>query len=239
MDRAIYPDKRYDAYRQELHVKKVKSMKATVDNKSPPTYSHLESRRKQIELEKQRLAKIAHENAKLTRALVEISTKPSKYSTQPEPVKKSLNREFRQREAERIQAENLAMIKRMIDKPPAFGSTNWEEERAKQIKYLKNCCEFPVLDHHVKGNKVKKGGAKDARAASAKLNDLSLTESSWPSSTKRRSPSPKTTLTKKESEKKKAEEKKEDSEDEEEEEEEEEDDGSGSVALSDSDEEDD
>jgi len=193
MDRAIYPDKRYDAYRQELHVQKVKTMKPSVDISPPPTYSHLESRRKQIELEKQRLAKIAHENAKLTRALVEISTKPSKFPTQQEPQKKSLNREYRQREAERIQAENLAMIKRMIDKPPAFGTTNWEDERAKQLKYLQNCCEFPVLDHHQKiGAKVKKRGDTAAAQATQKLTDLSLNESSWPSATKKRvSPSPK------------------------------------------------
>lgn len=193
MHRAIYPDERYDAYRQKLHVEKVKNMKANIDNSSPPTYSHLESRRKQIELEKQRLAKIAHENAKLTRALVEISTKPSKYSTNPEPKKKSLNREFRQREAERIQAENLAMIKRMIDKPPGFGTTDWETEREKQIKYLKNRCEFPVLKHHYTVGKPARRAqsAGDVGDASVKLNDLSLNESSWPSSTKKRqSPAP-------------------------------------------------
>jgi len=226
MDRAIYPDKRYDAYRQELHVNKVRNIKPTVDNSSPPTYSHLESRRKQIELEKQRLAKIAHENAKLTRALVEISTKPSKFQTESEPQKKSLNREFRQREAERIQAENLAMIKRMIDKPPAFGTTNWEEERAKQIKYLQNCSEFGVLDHHLTvGSKVKKDRGSDSKKASVKLNDLSLNESSWPSATKKRSPSPKG---------KKPEGSKAAAADDDDDEDEDSKDDSGSVALSDS-----
>jgi len=194
MYRAYYADKRYQAQCQDLHVNKVKNIKANVDNSPPPTYSHLESRRKQIELEKQRLAKIAHENAKLTRALVEISTKPTKFPTEVEPQKKSLNREFRQREAERIQAENLAMIKRMIDKPPAFGSTNWEAEREKQLKYLNNCAEFEVLPHHVKIGKVKREDAGDsAEKATLRLNDLSLNESSWPSSTKKRlSPKPKT-----------------------------------------------
>eukprot|EP01116_Phalansterium_solitarium_P013012 TRINITY_DN2983_c0_g2_i2.p1 TRINITY_DN2983_c0_g2~~TRINITY_DN2983_c0_g2_i2.p1 ORF type:complete len:233 (+),score=29.28 TRINITY_DN2983_c0_g2_i2:146-844(+) len=232
MHRAIYPDKRYDAYRQDLHVEKVKNMTANIDNSPPPTYSHLESRRKQIELEKQRLAKIAHENAKLTRALVEISTKPSKFQTASEPQKKSLNRGLRQREAERIQAENLAMIKRMIDKPPAFGASNWEAEREKQLKYLANCCEFPVLAHHKKAGKVKK--TKDGDAA-VKLGELSLSESPWPSSTKKRA-SPATK--KKPASAKKAEEPVLSDSDDDDDDDEKESDGSGSVALSDSEEDD-
>lgn len=44
----------------------------------------------------------------------------------------------------------------MMANPPSYGRIQWEKEREKQLQYLKNACEFPVLDHHTKVGAPKK-----------------------------------------------------------------------------------
>ncbi len=50
-DRTVHVDKRYDGYRQEVHLKKVQSMRPAINNAEPKSYSHLTSQRKRIQNE--------------------------------------------------------------------------------------------------------------------------------------------------------------------------------------------
>lgn len=151
MDRGHIRDKRYEAYSQELHLKKVAEMKPAIDNKSPPTFPHLDNRSKSRQMESERLSAIEKENTRLVKKMGEIKGKPSTLDNHNDnKYKKSMNAGARQREQEKIEAENQAIVKRMQTNPPSYSKTKWDEERDKQLKYLKNKCEFPVLDHHIK-----------------------------------------------------------------------------------------
>ena len=50
--RELIQDKRYEEYRQKVHEQKVTSMRPAIDNKSPPTFSHLDSRRKKYQMQR-------------------------------------------------------------------------------------------------------------------------------------------------------------------------------------------
>jgi hypothetical protein len=50
MNRSLIVDERYEEHRQAVHKEKLESIKPAIDNKSPPTFSHLESRQKQRQI---------------------------------------------------------------------------------------------------------------------------------------------------------------------------------------------
>ena len=57
--------------------------------------------------------------------------------------KGSLNRESRLREQNRINAENLALLKRLQEKTPTYDIFKWKEERRQTEQIIKNIREFP------------------------------------------------------------------------------------------------
>ena len=122
--RELIVDKRYEEYRQKVHVDKLQNMKPAIDNSSPATYSHLSTQRKRLVLESgncntwpfngiERLSKIERENALLLKKMSEIEAKPSKvdnHNADFEKYRKSLNAGARRREQEKIQKENEVCI---------------------------------------------------------------------------------------------------------------------------------
>ncbi|PRP77964.1 hypothetical protein PROFUN_14068 [Planoprotostelium fungivorum] len=132
-------------------------MKPAIDNSAPPSYSHLQSQRKKAQTEIDWKTNVERENVMLLKKMEEINRKPSTLDNwNPNEHSRSLNSEKRRREAEKIQAENEAFLRRMITNPPAYSRNEWEKEREKQIKYLKNKAEYPVLDSHIKIGTIKK-----------------------------------------------------------------------------------
>ena len=179
MDRALIVDKRYDEYRQKVHLEKLSSMRPATNTNAPPSFSHLQSQQKKQQMTKgmlrfhlvqylkillDRLSKVDYENRVLVKKLAEITRKPSaidNHNPDFSKYKKSLNKEKRQKDLDRITAENYVMsiddnnlcckafVKRMIENPPSYNQTSWQDEREKQLKYLKNSSQYPVLQHHV------------------------------------------------------------------------------------------
>jgi len=58
---------------------------------------------------------------------------------------KSLNREARLRELKRITAENQSMLRRIQSREPFYDHLKWEEERARDLEYLKNIRNREVM----------------------------------------------------------------------------------------------
>jgi hypothetical protein len=40
------------------------------------------------------------------------------------------------------------MLKRILEKPPAYSKAQMSSEAEKQLKYLSNAAQYDVLDHH-------------------------------------------------------------------------------------------
>eukprot|EP00241_Pyramimonas_parkeae_P010770 CAMPEP_0114248658 /NCGR_PEP_ID=MMETSP0058-20121206/13697_1 /TAXON_ID=36894 /ORGANISM="Pyramimonas parkeae, CCMP726" /LENGTH=224 /DNA_ID=CAMNT_0001362093 /DNA_START=367 /DNA_END=1041 /DNA_ORIENTATION=- len=58
---------------------------------------------------------------------------------------KSLNREARLRELQRITAENQAMLRRIQSREPYYDHKKWEDDRAQSLQYLKNIRSREVM----------------------------------------------------------------------------------------------
>jgi len=56
---------------------------------------------------------------------------------------RSLNRNVRHREMQRITDENENMLKRLQEKQSCYNVYDWEVDRKKQVKMLKKICYYP------------------------------------------------------------------------------------------------
>jgi hypothetical protein len=70
---------------------------------------------------------------------------------------KSLNRNMRQRELNRITEENDALLKRLQEKTSCYNVIDWEQDRKKQVKMLKKICYYPPSlikkQHRIRGKR--------------------------------------------------------------------------------------
>mmetsp|Transcript_17504 Transcript_17504/g.29382 ORF Transcript_17504/g.29382 Transcript_17504/m.29382 type:complete len:250 (+) Transcript_17504:233-982(+) len=58
---------------------------------------------------------------------------------------KSMNRESRLRELKKITSENQSMLRRIQNREPYYDHTKWEEERVRDLQYLKNIRSREVM----------------------------------------------------------------------------------------------
>eukprot|EP00438_Fugacium_kawagutii_P009082 Skav214872 [mRNA] locus=scaffold3187:32914:50818:+ [translate_table: standard] len=102
-----------------------------VDATQPREHTHLRSKLKTRKLQEDRAAEIQLENRILLQKMLNIDTKPSQLAdamnsstTRP----RSLHGESQRREAERIAAENHALLQRLQNTKPSIDPRTWEEE---------------------------------------------------------------------------------------------------------------
>ncbi len=122
--------------KQELHRKKLKTMKASVDNAPPATMS-LGARRnpKKEQLMEDRYAQIEHENRILLSKMSDIMQKGSIDNTcESWQYGHSLNRITRRKELERITKANGDILRRIQGVEPYYDHWKWEDE-AIEVRY--------------------------------------------------------------------------------------------------------
>ena len=84
----------------------------------------------------------------LLQKMSDIIRKPSQSTDtglQPQNIHRSLNRDSRRKELQRITNENQAILKRIQHAAPMYDHVRWEHEFRRTRGYLKNTCEFPVV----------------------------------------------------------------------------------------------
>ncbi|KAG5179681.1 KIAA1430-like protein-domain-containing protein [Tribonema minus] len=135
---------------QDLHRQQLTSIKSTIDNKPPKTLRAVAgTNAKKQQLMEDRYAQIERDNRILlekmstimrsrpTVALAESVEAQARYA-------KSLNRESRKRELQRITRENARILAAIQSSEPVYNSGQWEREARDHERYLKNICEYPV-----------------------------------------------------------------------------------------------
>ncbi|GFS09014.1 annexin [Elysia marginata] len=142
----MMPDDIFDKeYR--LHRRRLDDVEAHIDDRSPRHFIHLDTRLKQAELRERRQAEIDRENKILLKRMTNILMgREGKFHVQPyhtdhQRRSKSINFEFRQRNAERVQRENISMAKRIEKVKPMYRREAWEADwvyRQKVLKMLEN-----------------------------------------------------------------------------------------------------
>jgi len=76
------------------------------------------------------------------------STLPTLLETEPRPLKRtnSLNSVQRKKEKQRLSTENQEYFHRIQTQPSVYSVKKWEREYTTREGYLKNMCEYPVLN---------------------------------------------------------------------------------------------
>ena len=153
---------------QQIHRDKLKHMKSTpqtLDNRAPKKHMHLILKQKKHQQEEERFAQIELENRILLDKMAKImQNNPSSHSNQflyrsclqakpgtridrcMYPVidsrnyapSKSLNRDKRMRELQRITEENQKMLQRIQSRRPFYDHNRWDEQHKRDLKYLEN-----------------------------------------------------------------------------------------------------
>mmetsp|Transcript_19861 Transcript_19861/g.31559 ORF Transcript_19861/g.31559 Transcript_19861/m.31559 type:complete len:396 (-) Transcript_19861:172-1359(-) len=170
--------------------KRIRGVKANVDNKKPPTYNHLVHKAKKEQMIEERYAKIERENRILLQKMSHIMTHNTLDNHKTTRAARSMNAGLRRREQERINQENLALLKRIQSRKPFLSRKKWQSHhKAHQdrLRVMRDCDPSKVvktkstrkkthklnpLDHggfkaHAKTKSSKTLGRKENRAKAA------------------------------------------------------------------------
>ncbi|EQC41414.1 hypothetical protein SDRG_01383 [Saprolegnia diclina VS20] len=138
----------------------------TLDNSPPKHYAHLDARLKTAQLKQERYQQIFEENQHLVRKMTRIvATHPTERAVEFRPgmrltaeqtpmldsylsphslsrgcaiEKGSMNSGFRQREHEKIEAENRKMLARLTNKKSAYSALRWDQEYKESLVRFKH-----------------------------------------------------------------------------------------------------
>ena len=141
--------KRVEQRRRERHIDQVSSIRANIDNKLPvsATLPHLRVNLKREQNLEDTYTEIDRSNRILLQKMSDIIRKPSFVlpSTSSNDLHRSLNRDSRRKELQRITNENLHILKRIQGSQPMYDHVRWEQDFRRTRVYMKNKCEYPVI----------------------------------------------------------------------------------------------
>jgi hypothetical protein len=123
------------------HHKKIKTMKTRVDNRPPLIPQHLQSKAKRRRLMEDRNTEIQEHNRMLLKKMLQIDLKPSPLnpaSIAQTPLKVSLNRNFRTREAKKIADANRMILRRLKSTASVYNIRRWEDDRQYKVYLREN-----------------------------------------------------------------------------------------------------
>ncbi|KAJ3045137.1 hypothetical protein HDV00_011863 [Rhizophlyctis rosea] len=151
--------RRWEEHVKNLHLRKLKEARPSVDNKVPRRYPHLEMRLKRLQNEEERLYEIEKNNHILLDRIAFQISNASQVSDleQARRMKQvetelgghwkaagTLNGPKRRKDWEKIQSENLTILQRIEDKAPYYDRRKWLEDRHKSLSYLANIAQYPL-----------------------------------------------------------------------------------------------
>ncbi|KAI9358304.1 KIAA1430-like protein-domain-containing protein [Zopfochytrium polystomum] len=140
--------KRWEDHSRDLHCRRLKQAKPTIDNSQPRAYPHLEMRLKRWQIEEERLHNIEKNNHILLDRITfqMLSTSEISNLTEKEirsPTFLVAGEHKRKRNLQRIMKENLTILQRIEDKEPNYNQMEWLEDRQRNLGYLFNISQFP------------------------------------------------------------------------------------------------
>jgi len=146
--------KKWQEKERQIHMRKLRNVKPTINLKKPKAFKHLKSRAKKEQMLEDRYTEIERENRILLEKMTSIMQKPNRTSTSFSNdrfastsgfinSKKSLNRAQRKQELLKITLENQAILRRLQDKNSNYNVARWENEHRQRQDLLKNMSEYP------------------------------------------------------------------------------------------------
>lgn len=144
----------------QIHEKKLKTLKSSIDRNKPQEFQFLYSRPKKQVLQDLRNTEIMRENKVLLSKISEISQEGKMFansgdlnkllrrakSTVPQNFKKTLNEPFRKRELVKIVQENQDMLKRIQERKSCYNIRRMARDRQTIEKNIHLISSFPYKD---------------------------------------------------------------------------------------------
>ncbi|XP_047457301.1 uncharacterized protein cfap97d2 [Mugil cephalus] len=134
---------KWDKASYDLHRRKVKSAKATINMAPPKTYSHLTLNLKKQKLEEEWKMKIQRENHMLSEKISHIMRTTGGVESRNYYDRKSLANEKRQLELLRITKENQMILFRLSRCRPHYNVWAWHEDWLKTLKMMDSIARIP------------------------------------------------------------------------------------------------
>eukprot|EP00750_Incisomonas_marina_P033834 INCI998.1.p1 GENE.INCI998.1~~INCI998.1.p1 ORF type:complete len:190 (+),score=50.00 INCI998.1:167-736(+) len=131
---------------RKLHLKRLANVKSSIDNKPPRKLPHLKKNLKKKQQMEERFARIERENQLLLEKMSYImnsSTLDNKNTSLR--FARSMNKQNRKANLEKITRENQAILERIQAKEPVYNHLKWEHERQQNVKYMQNISEYGDL----------------------------------------------------------------------------------------------
>ncbi|XP_029937184.1 uncharacterized protein CFAP97D1 [Myripristis murdjan] len=138
-----YLQLKWDQASYDMHRRKVKSAKPTINTTPPTTYNHLALKQKKQKLEEQRMMKIQKENNMLLEKISHIMRTTGRIDNRNDYERKSLGRERRQLEMLRITKENQMILFRLSQCRPHYNVRIWHEDWLKTLKVMDSIARYP------------------------------------------------------------------------------------------------
>eukprot|EP00055_Hartaetosiga_balthica_P009310 m.36729 g.36729 ORF g.36729 m.36729 type:complete len:589 (+) comp6695_c0_seq2:108-1874(+) len=171
--------KRWDSKAYDMHRKKLRSIKPTVDTRPPKTYMHLQLKLKKLQIEEERLANIERDNRLLLEKMSHIMRTRGRVDNANDYKHKSLNKTKRQQELLRITHENQAILKRITAKQPFYDHTEWEKDFDRATQFKNQISRYP--DEGDQDFDEEEGDRGGSRGSSRKSGSRSPSQSRSPS----------------------------------------------------------
>jgi len=130
-------------HEHELHLKRIRNVKAGVDMKPPKGFGEYRRNVKREQMMEDRYAQIEHENRLLLSKMSDIMQKGSMDNVSNAwQYGHSLNRTNRRKELQRITEENQSILRRIQGVQPFYDHWKWEEEAIKAEKLAESISEY-------------------------------------------------------------------------------------------------
>jgi hypothetical protein len=131
---------------RKMHLKRLSSVKSSIDNKAPQKAPHLKKNLKKKQQMEDRFAVIERENQLLLEKMSYIMN-TSSLDNKNTSLKfaRSMNKQVRKANLEKITRENQAILERIQAKEPVYNHVKWEQDREQTVKYLRNISEYGDL----------------------------------------------------------------------------------------------
>ncbi|KAJ3021495.1 Ubiquitin-protein ligase [Thoreauomyces humboldtii] len=138
---------RWDAEDRRIHARKLATVKSSIDTTAPPTYSHLENKKKTVQLALERQQQITRDNDILLEKMAAIMKLEAKAFDQcPSPLQfaHSLHADKRIRDATQIDKDNLAILHRLEARGSFYPHGEALTNRVQNLHYLRNRAAYPA-----------------------------------------------------------------------------------------------
>eukprot|EP00933_Yihiella_yeosuensis_P053173 TRINITY_DN51358_c0_g1_i1.p1 TRINITY_DN51358_c0_g1~~TRINITY_DN51358_c0_g1_i1.p1 ORF type:complete len:306 (-),score=53.17 TRINITY_DN51358_c0_g1_i1:155-1072(-) len=142
----------------DRHKDRIRNIKSQVDTRPPMVcnLAHIRTNLKKEQMMEDRYSEIDRDNRILLKKMTGImkssgnvmpggGSTPRDLTPRAPPGPASLNRDRRKQELLRITRENQNILKRIQQAQPVYNHIEWADDHRKNVNYLKNRCEFPLV----------------------------------------------------------------------------------------------